>query len=356
MPLRRSRVDALDVVAYTGGIAQPRPPRQLRDVRAGDRRGARRALPHAAPHGDRPVLGRRGRPRADRAGRGGARPAAGERRMKVAHSPDELEQRPARGRDRHLRRRPPRSPAGDRRCARRGPDRTVVTFHPHPRGVVRGNRVELISTLERRLELLAEAGVEETLVVEFTHELSRLEPEEFAERYLQRDRDGGRRRRRGLPLRPRAARRPRPAARARDRRARDRIAAGRLVDGDPRARQGRRGRAQRPRSSGGRRSSTGIVVTGRRARRDARLSDREPAGRARICWCRAYGIYAGSAGAGRAGIGRRLDRRQSALRRLGAADRAVSCSTSRATSTGGGSSSSSGHYLRDEPRSRARRR
>ena len=28
---------------------------------------------------------------------------------------------------------------------------TVVTFDPHPRSVVRGNQVELLSTLERRL-------------------------------------------------------------------------------------------------------------------------------------------------------------------------------------------------------------
>jgi riboflavin kinase/FMN adenylyltransferase len=61
---------------------------------------------------------------------------------------------------------------------------TVVTFHPHPRGVVRGNQVELLCTLERRLELLADAGAEETLVLEFTQELSRLEPERFVERCL----------------------------------------------------------------------------------------------------------------------------------------------------------------------------
>ena len=61
---------------------------------------------------------------------------------------------------------------------------TVVTFDPHPRSVVRGNQVELLSTLERRLELLADAGVEETLVVEFTPELSRLEPGDFAETFL----------------------------------------------------------------------------------------------------------------------------------------------------------------------------
>jgi riboflavin kinase/FMN adenylyltransferase len=60
---------------------------------------------------------------------------------------------------------------------------TVVTFDPHPRTVL-GNRVELVATLERRLELLEGAGVEETLVVEFTPELAGWEPEEFAERLL----------------------------------------------------------------------------------------------------------------------------------------------------------------------------
>ena len=60
---------------------------------------------------------------------------------------------------------------------------TVVTFDPHPR-VVLGNRVELITTLERRLELLGEAGVEDTLVAAFTPDLMRLEPEEFVETYL----------------------------------------------------------------------------------------------------------------------------------------------------------------------------
>jgi riboflavin kinase/FMN adenylyltransferase len=60
---------------------------------------------------------------------------------------------------------------------------TVVTFDPHPRTVL-GNRVELLTTLERRLDLLEAAGVEETLVVEFTPELAGWEPEEFAERLL----------------------------------------------------------------------------------------------------------------------------------------------------------------------------
>jgi riboflavin kinase/FMN adenylyltransferase len=60
---------------------------------------------------------------------------------------------------------------------------TVVTFWPHPR-LVLGNRVELLSTLERRLELLEEASVDEVLVVEFTPELAAREPAEFAESLL----------------------------------------------------------------------------------------------------------------------------------------------------------------------------
>jgi riboflavin kinase / FMN adenylyltransferase len=60
---------------------------------------------------------------------------------------------------------------------------TVVTFHPHPRQLL-GYGVALLSTLERRLELLAEAGIEDVLVVEFTDEIAATAPDEFAERYL----------------------------------------------------------------------------------------------------------------------------------------------------------------------------
>jgi riboflavin kinase/FMN adenylyltransferase len=64
-----------------------------------------------------------------------------------------------------------------------GLDPVVVTFHPHPR-VVLGNQVELISTLERRIELIRDAGIAEVVVVDFTLELSQLEPEEFVERHV----------------------------------------------------------------------------------------------------------------------------------------------------------------------------
>jgi riboflavin kinase / FMN adenylyltransferase len=105
--------------------------------------------------------------------------------LKVAHSVSELEQRQERVvalgtfDGVHL---------GHRRVIEAaiaaGPAPTVVTFHPHPRRVL-GYGVEMLTTLERRLELLAELGVEETLVVEFSLEFQRLEPEEFARAYLE---------------------------------------------------------------------------------------------------------------------------------------------------------------------------
>jgi riboflavin kinase/FMN adenylyltransferase len=60
---------------------------------------------------------------------------------------------------------------------------TVVTFWPHPR-LVLGNRVVLLSTLERRIELLEDEGIDEVLIVEFTPELAAREPAEFADSVL----------------------------------------------------------------------------------------------------------------------------------------------------------------------------
>jgi len=65
-----------------------------------------------------------------------------------------------------------------------GPLPTVVTFHPHPREVL-GNQVSLLATLDRRLELLAGLGVEETLVVPFSPKVAALEPAQFARAYLE---------------------------------------------------------------------------------------------------------------------------------------------------------------------------
>jgi riboflavin kinase/FMN adenylyltransferase len=64
-----------------------------------------------------------------------------------------------------------------------GLEATVVTFDPHPR-IALGNKVDVLTTLERRLELLGAAGVAATIVASFTPELQKLSPEDFAEQYL----------------------------------------------------------------------------------------------------------------------------------------------------------------------------
>jgi riboflavin kinase / FMN adenylyltransferase len=103
--------------------------------------------------------------------------------MRIAHAPTQLERRPRavaigtfdgvhRGHVSVL-----------RATVDSGLDPTVITLDPHPR-IALGNRVELITTLERRLELLAAAGIAETLVAAFTPEFMRLSPDEFVATYL----------------------------------------------------------------------------------------------------------------------------------------------------------------------------
>ena len=60
---------------------------------------------------------------------------------------------------------------------------TVITFDPHPR-IALGNRVELLTTLARRLELFEEAGIEAVLVAAFAPAFQRLTPEAFATQFL----------------------------------------------------------------------------------------------------------------------------------------------------------------------------
>ena len=103
--------------------------------------------------------------------------------MRIIHAPSQLDRRPRavaigtfdgvhRG---HL--------SVLRAAVASGLDPTVITLDPHPR-IVLGNRVELITTLERRLELLEAAGIADTLVAAFTPEFMRLSPEQFVATYL----------------------------------------------------------------------------------------------------------------------------------------------------------------------------
>jgi len=59
----------------------------------------------------------------------------------------------------------------------------VVTFDPHPRTTF-GARVELLVPLQRRVELLEEAGVDDVLVLRFDEALASLTAERFAEDVL----------------------------------------------------------------------------------------------------------------------------------------------------------------------------
>jgi len=103
--------------------------------------------------------------------------------MRVAHTPAELSRKPRavaigtfdgvhRGHQ-----------AVVRRAVESGLTPTVVTFHPHPREVL-GYGVQLLATLERRLELLAALGVTDTLVAEFTPELAATSADEFARSHV----------------------------------------------------------------------------------------------------------------------------------------------------------------------------
>lgn len=62
----------------------------------------------------------------------------------------------------------------------------IVTFHPHPRKVVHAQTgpVELINTIEERIELLEEKGIDHLVIVPFTHGFSELAPGEYVENFL----------------------------------------------------------------------------------------------------------------------------------------------------------------------------
>ena len=61
---------------------------------------------------------------------------------------------------------------------------TVMTFANHPQSVLNPPPPPLLTTVEERLELLAELGVDETVVLPFTLELSRLTAEQFCREIL----------------------------------------------------------------------------------------------------------------------------------------------------------------------------
>ena len=60
-----------------------------------------------------------------------------------------------------------------------------MTFWPHPMSVIRPDQAPpLLTTLERRTELLQQAGVDEVVVVEFTPRWPSWSPAEFVDTVL----------------------------------------------------------------------------------------------------------------------------------------------------------------------------
>ena len=68
------------------------------------------------------------------------------------------------------------------KAAEPGAPLVAVTFWPHPMSVVRPDQVPLLlSTLERRKELLRNAGVDDVIVVHFTAEVASWSPAQFVD-------------------------------------------------------------------------------------------------------------------------------------------------------------------------------
>lgn len=57
----------------------------------------------------------------------------------------------------------------------------VITFWPHPRHVIRRDdkNIRLLNTLEEKLQIFKENGIDTVLLINFTEEFARLQPQEF---------------------------------------------------------------------------------------------------------------------------------------------------------------------------------
>lgn len=64
-----------------------------------------------------------------------------------------------------------------------GGESVVVTFDPHPRQLLRGEN-RLLTTIDEKLTLMAQTPLDNVIVVNFTHEFSRLNHQEFLEDYI----------------------------------------------------------------------------------------------------------------------------------------------------------------------------
>jgi riboflavin kinase/FMN adenylyltransferase len=66
-----------------------------------------------------------------------------------------------------------------RRAGERSGPSTLVSFDPHPRSVVHGEDVPLLTTVAERADVLEELGLDRFVVIPFTEDFARLTPEAY---------------------------------------------------------------------------------------------------------------------------------------------------------------------------------
>ncbi|MEL6494069.1 MAG: bifunctional riboflavin kinase/FAD synthetase [Cyanobacteria bacterium J06623_7] len=74
------------------------------------------------------------------------------------------------------------SVAGDRAAV----SVSVVSFSPHPREFFTGQKLQLLTPVEQKAELLAELGIEQLILLPFNRQLASLSPQQFVEQILVR--------------------------------------------------------------------------------------------------------------------------------------------------------------------------
>ena len=61
---------------------------------------------------------------------------------------------------------------------------SVVSFSPHPREFLTGQKLKLLTPVEEKAELLAELGMEQLVLLPFNRDLASLSPQQFVEQIL----------------------------------------------------------------------------------------------------------------------------------------------------------------------------
>lgn len=59
----------------------------------------------------------------------------------------------------------------------------LITFHPHPRKIL-GDKIELLTTLDEKIEILSKLGLDHLAIIPFTESFSELSPLEYVEDFL----------------------------------------------------------------------------------------------------------------------------------------------------------------------------